>query len=118
MFQRKFISFFILLGLFFMPKQMFACGLKSSSVDKSHCEISISKSTHKDHCNSCGSKKCPGKCKNPFCKCPTSNPSPTVLNQENFNFFKLKEFNTSSFSSYETPVSKGFHSIWLIPKIG
>lgn len=100
-----------------MPTQIFACGLKSHSVEKSRCEISISKSTHKDHCNSCGSKKCSGKCKNPLCKCPTSNPNPTLLNQQEFSFLRLKDFNSILFSSHETTVSKGFQSIWLIPKI-
>lgn len=118
MFQRKYILIFILLGFLFMPKQIYACALKISSIEKSRCEINISKSIKKDDCNSCGSKKCPGKCNNPLCKCPVSNLNPTLPNRQDFNFLKLEAFSPVSFLAYESAVSKGFQSIWLIPKIG
>jgi hypothetical protein len=122
MFQHRYILIFILLGFLFIPKQVYACGMKSSSIEKIRCEINISKSIKKDTCKVCGSKRegsnCHGKCKDPLCKCPSSKTSLTLFSQQDFNFLKLSLFIRTSFSPYETNISKGFLSIWLIPKIG
>lgn len=118
MFQHKYIFFFILFGFLLIPKQMYACDLKISPKKSSACESRTVKSVSKHHCHFCGSKTCDGKCKDPLCKCPVSNVTPTLVNRQDLKFLKLEDFNFISFSSYETPVSKGFLSIWLIPKIG
>lgn len=118
MFQRKYILIFILLGFLFMPKQIYACAVKISLQEKSRCELNISKSIKKNQCNSCGSKKCPGKCNNPLCKCPASNLNPTLPDRHDFSFLTVEVFSPVSFLTYESAVSKGFQSIWLIPKIG
>ena len=119
MYQHKYILIFILLVFLFIPKQMYACGVKPS-IEKSKCEINISKSTKKDHCWLCGSKKdnCHGKCKDPFCKCPSLNSNLTIFSVQDFNFLKSFASIYTSFPLYETNISKGFLSIWLIPKIG
>ena|ERR1700750_95526 len=118
MFQHKYIFIFILLGFLLMPKQIYACDLKFSPAKSSSCETKTVKAGKKHHCEFCGSKTCNGKYNSPLCKCPVSNLNPTIFNKHDFNFLKLKNFNFISFSPYETAISKGFLSIWLIPKIG
>ncbi|WP_292008741.1 hypothetical protein [Chryseobacterium sp.] len=65
-----------------------------------------------------GKSNCGDHCNNSVCKCPASCNISFFNPLFNFSFDGVIALESSLFSSCETPVSKGFVSIWLIPKIG
>lgn len=114
----------VLFGLLLMPSSSFACENNSSKHHSSRKEIS-SKSCNDDCCKKDSHSKtknhegCGGKCTHSKCGCPSScNSSVAVyelnLNSDLFNFASVK----LEFYNYETSISSGFNSLWLIPKIG
>ena len=109
-------------GFFLIPSLASACEMKSG---KSCCSKEISSSNEKMDCckkaNHSKEKKeegCSGKTKHSSCTCsvfhinvilPTQNEAKVLC----FNFLDKKD----KFIEKETPISSGFSSIWLIPKI-
>lgn len=113
----------LLLGIFFMPNNTYACG--TCSTDKHSAKKEVSSKTEKDGCcesnNHSKTKNhngCGGKCGHSKCACPSvSNgftiSSELVLKNNNFDFSSEKQ----KFSNSETSISSGFYFLWLIPKI-
>lgn len=113
----------VLFGFLLMPSSSFACennALKhsakketSSKMDKEDCCKNDNHSKTNDH-EGCGKN-----CKHSKCGCATSCNSCTVainelkVNSNLFNFSSEKQ----KFHNYETSISSGFNSLWLIPKI-
>lgn len=112
----------LLLGIFFMPNNIYACGTCS---DKHPVKKEVSSKTDKDNCcdsNSHSKSKshdgCGGKCGHSKCACPSAISgftvsSEVVLKNNNFDFSSEKQ----KFSNAETFISSGFYFLWLIPKI-
>lgn len=113
----------VLFGFLLMPNNSFACENNSSKhsaaketssrMDNDDCCKNDSHSKNKNH-DGCG-----GKCNHSKCACATSCSSCTVainelkFNSNLFNFASEKQ----KFHNYETSISSGFNSLWLIPKI-
>lgn len=118
MYRSAYILFFVCLGFLLMPTQTYACNINDTSSQKTQAAVS-KKDDCKDACSHEQSKKkhCGNDCNNALCKCPT-NSNTSFFYSNNFSFGKAKVTITLSFSNYETNISKGFYSIWLIPKIG
>jgi hypothetical protein len=123
--MKKFhIIVIVLFGFLLMPSNSFACEMNSSK-HSSTKETSSSKMEKDDCCKNDNHSKtnnqdgCGGKCKHSKCSCATSCNSSTVLINESkfnnnlFNFASEKQ----KFYNYETSISSGFNSLWLIPKI-
>ncbi|TDE44968.1 hypothetical protein E0I26_07480 [Flavobacterium rhamnosiphilum] len=122
--MKKFhILLIVVLGFFLMPMSGFACENNSSKhsssketsskMDKDDCCKDDSHSKTKNH------EGCGGKCSHSKCGCASScNTSVSInelnFNRNSFNFFSEKQ----NFYNYETSISSGFNSLWLIPKIG
>lgn len=116
------IFVFVLFGFLLMPSNTFACE-KNSTKHTTAKEIS-SKVCNEDCCKNDSHSKsknngCGGKCNHSKCACASfSNTSITIsewdINNNVFNFSSEKQ----NFYNYETNISSGFNSLWLIPKIG
>lgn len=111
-----------MLGFFLTPTLTYACGKSAEKTEKSCCKNETSKSDKKD-CYKSHSQKdknddfCGGKCKNPYCHCPTAPLTialPFVTEMKYHNIFLEKVTITYTV----TYISSGFRSIWLPPKIG
>jgi hypothetical protein len=113
---------FLLLGIFLMSDNTFACGSKPES-DHSATEMSSAKSK-KDCCDTTGHKDkkhhcCHHNCKDSKCICaPSSNvffiSNETALQAGNNDFYNENQ----KFNHPETSISSGFSSLYLKPKIG
>ena len=113
----------VLFGFLLIPSNSFACENNStkhsstketsSNMDKDDCCKNDNHSKTKNH------EGCGGKCNHSKCGCATSCNSCTVamdelkFNSNLFNFSSEKQ----NFHNYETNISSGFYSLWLIPKI-
>ncbi|HSN49252.1 MAG TPA: hypothetical protein VLR29_10870 [Flavobacterium sp.] len=113
----------VVMGFFLTPTLTYACGMKS---EKSCCSKEISsKGDKKDCCKKDDDSKnkshdggCNGKCGHSNCT--------TSSIQFGLAFFEIKFKNNNvvfsekeqNYIHSETNISSGFHSIWLIPKIG
>ncbi|MFV8360989.1 hypothetical protein [Flavobacterium sp. LS1P3] len=122
--MKKFhILLIVVVGLLLMPAVTFACENNSSKhsssketsskIDKDDCCKDNSHSKTKND------KGCGGKCSHSKCGCASSCKTSVSINELNFNknifnFFSEKQ----NFYNYETSISSGFNSLWLIPKIG
>ena len=112
---------FLMLGLF-LPTAAYAC---KTQTEKSCCKKEKSSKTEKkDCCNGKHSKNkdnsCGGKCEHSNCTTSSSVNFSLIsfyeINFKNNSFdFSIKK---SKFYHSQTLLSSGFHSIWLIPKIG
>ena len=113
----------VLFGFLLIPNGVFACE-NNSSKHSSRKEIS-SKTCNEDCCKNDSHSKsknhegCGGKCNHSKCGCASScNSSVSItewdINTNRFNFSLAKQ----NFHNYETTISSGFNSLWLIPKIG
>jgi hypothetical protein len=113
----------ILFSFLLMPSNVFAC--ENHSVTHSSKKEISSKKSDDDCCkkdNDSKSKKhngCDSKCNHSKCVCTSSGNASiliteTSINNDVFNFFSEKQKNYD----LETPISSGFYSLWLIPKIG
>jgi hypothetical protein len=121
MISKTHIFFFVFLfGLFLMPIQAEACGMKSEK-KKQTTEKAQTKSTD-DCCGSKSNKKgkegCNDKCSHSNCRCVTIISVLTSEKQEEvalncFNFSNKKQF----FGAHEDALSSGFYTIWSPPKI-
>jgi hypothetical protein len=112
----------VLFGFLLMPINSFACENNSA---KHSCKKETSSKMNEDDCctNDNHSKNknhngCGGKCNHSKCACASScNSSVSInewdINNNLFNFSSKKE----KFHDYETSISSGFNSLWLIPKI-
>ncbi len=112
----------VLFGFLLMPSSSFACENNStkhsatketsSKIDKDDCCKSNHYSKTNDH------EGCKGKCNHSKCVCIISCKTFITINELKFN---SNPFNFSSekqkFYNYETSISSGFNSLWLIPKI-
>lgn len=108
----------VLFGFLLIPSSSFACGNNSAKetsakMDKEDCCKNDNHSKKNNH------EGCGGKCNHSKCSCATSCNSCTVAinelksNSNLFNFSSEKQ----KFHNYETSISSGFYSLWLIPKI-
>ena len=94
--------------MFLMPSTAMACG-NSNSKHSCEKEVSSKKTEKKCYCSNDSSESkdengCKGDCGHANCGCSMTCPSSSI---EKVKF------------SYTAPsISDGFHSIWLIPKIG
>lgn len=117
------ILLIVILGLFLMPTITFACEKivvnhsctkETSKPEQDNCCYNMNHPGNKNH-DGCG-----GKCGHSMCDCASlCNGSITFLNELEFksnlfNFYLEKQ----EFYCSETFISSGFHSLWLIPKIG
>lgn len=125
--NRKFhiITFFFVLGLFFIPSTSHSCEKKPVKTEKSCCKEKISdKKESKSCCDSTSTKdkdnSCNGTCGSSSCTTITSSVSFSLfvsneieftINNLNFSTKKLKFYHSESL------LSDGYSSIWLIPKI-
>lgn len=112
----------VLLGIFFMPSNSYACG---SCSEKHTSKKEITEKAKKDSCcdNDSHSKTknkdgCGGKCGHSKCACPSVTngftvSSELILRNNSFDFSSEKQ----KYSNAETFISSGFYSLWLIPKI-
>lgn len=120
--NKFYIIVIIVFGFLLIPSTTLACGFKT---EKSCCKKeTTSKTEKKDCCNGKQSKdkdnSCGGKCGHSNCtSSSTVNFSIISTYEINFknNFFDLSE-EKSKFYHSKNPISSGFTSIWLIPKIG
>ncbi|MGL2986380.1 hypothetical protein ACSVH5_02185 [Flavobacterium sp. RSSA_27] len=120
------LIFIVLLGIFLMPNKTMACG-GDSSTHSCKKEASFDKNQKKDCCCKDNAEKkdhkeCGGKCGHSKCGCTTTCPSVSLGFLSNA-IFQNRILHFSSQRKvcflYATPtLSDGFHSIWLIPKIG
>lgn len=120
--QRSIYILILMLVGMFIPQNISACAMKSHSADKveesakvSHqkdCEKACAEKQSKDH-SDCGKD-----CNSLLCKCSVSSGFSLFLTHSLSLKHPFKTHSELVFSSYETTVSKGFYSIWLIPKIG
>jgi hypothetical protein len=112
----------ILIGLFFLPNAIFACG-NNSKMDCCKKEISTKYDKKECWCTTKSDKKsknCGGKCGHSNCTTTSSICLSILTNNELFFVnnqfdFSAKEFN---FFAPKSIISKGFLSIWLPPVIG
>jgi hypothetical protein len=112
----------VLFGFLLMPSNSFAC--ENNSAKHSSSKETSSKMEKDDCCKNDSHSKtknhegCGGKCNHSRCGCASSCNSSVSMNELNFN---RNIFNFSSekekFYDYETSISSGFNSLWLIPKI-
>ena len=112
--------------MFLMPSTAMACG-NSNSKHSCEKEVSSTKMEKKSCCDNDNSKDkdhkgCEGNCGHSKCGCSSTCPSASVSFLSD-TIFKNYTFSYSSIEkvkfSYTAPsISDGFHSIWLIPKIG
>ena len=120
------IILIVLLSIFFMPNTVVACGSSNSNLTCKK-EVSSTNTKKKSCCSNDDSKSkdgkgCNGDCGHSKCDCSSTCPSssisflPEIIFKINFHsYFSVEKVNFL----YTTPsISDGFHSIWLIPKIG
>ena len=112
----------VLLGIFFMPNNTYACG---SCSEKHTSKKEMASKEKKDSCCDSDShsktKKhggCGGKCGHSKCACPSASngftfASELILKNNSFDFSSEKQ----NYYNTETFISSGFYSLWLIPKI-
>lgn len=112
----------VLFGFLLMPNGVFACE-NNSAKHSSRKEIS-SKTCNGDCCKKDSHSKnkshegCGGKCNHSKCGCAFSYNTSVSITEWNietnrFSFSSAKQ----KFYNYETNISSGFNSLWLIPKI-
>ena len=117
------ILLIVLFGFLSMPSNSFAC--ENNSSKHSATKETSSKMEKDDCCKNDNHTKtknhegCGGKCNHSKCGCAIScNSCTAAMNELKFN---SNLFNFSSekqnFNNYETNISSGFYSLWLIPKI-
>lgn len=113
----------VLFGFLLMPSNSFAC--ENNSKKHSSAKETSTKNDKDDCCeNDNHSKKnnhegCSGKCSHSKCGCVSScNSSISSINELKLNS-NVFNFNSEKqkFYNYETAISSGFYSLWLIPKI-
>lgn len=117
---QKFHIFFliIIIGFLLIPVMSYSCEMK---VEKSCCNKEVSSSTAEkmDCCKSKNKQSdgCNGKCGHSNCV--------TISNQFSLVFFEM-HFKNNNFAfsekkqnyfNFNTNISSGFYSLWLIPKI-
>lgn len=116
MYRSVYILLFACLGFLLLPSLTYACKMKATSTPNTSAS---KENACKDMCTHQQSKKnhCGNDCNNALCKCPT-NSNTSFFYSNSFSFNRVKVEVVQPFSSFETNISKGFYSIWLIPKIG
>ena len=105
-----------------MPNNAMACTSKASKCT-SHKEMS-SKNAKEHSCDKSSHSKnnnhnCDGKCKHSKCVCPSLSLVSFLYSEVNTSVMNI-EFVTSTqrFPNFQTVLSTGFGSLWIIPKIG
>ncbi|HEU4788269.1 MAG TPA: hypothetical protein VFS71_01125 [Flavobacterium sp.] len=121
--MNKFITLLIVLfGFLLMPNVALAC---DNNLTKNSSKKEISTKMCDDDCckNDSHSKSknhngCGGKCNHAKCACASSSNTSISITEWNID---TNRFNFSSekqrFYNFETSISSGFNSLWLIPKI-
>ena len=120
------ILLLFLFSTLLLPHITMACGMSADK--KVDSEISNSSDQQQKSCCKEGSdsekdhKNCSNTCEQSCCNCATSSASSSFnftteasFKNTNPQFFLIKE---TQFSYIAKPISDGFLSIWLIPKIG
>ena len=107
-----------MIGFLLTPTVASACGMKSG---KSCCKSGTSDKSEKDCCKKKSSKDkdkgCDGKCNHPSCSCPGYNSGLSLMEEKGNNLFGFSS-ERLDYSPIEDPLSSGFFSVWLPPKIG
>lgn len=110
----------LFIGVFFTPVNIFACGKDgvnhtcktTHSTNKSKAECSCCNKKNNSHNNCCGHSKC-----GCSATCHTSIALSVFLQSSQNNNYDFSFIEKVKFPSYDSSVSEGFYSIWLIPKI-
>ena len=121
--NKFFTVLIVLFGFLLMPSNAFAC--ENNSVKHSPKKEVSSKKGNDDCCNKDGHSKskqhngCDSNCSRSKCACASSCHTSIVITEWNinddlFNFSSEKQ----KFHNFQTSISSGFYSLWLIPKIG
>lgn len=120
------IILIVLLGMFLMPSTAMACG-NSNSKHSCEKEVSSKKTDKKCYCSNDSSESkdengCKGDCGHANCGCSMTCPSSSIIFIPEItfksNFIQYSSIEKIKFSYTAPSISDGFHSIWLIPKIG
>ncbi|SHM32724.1 hypothetical protein SAMN05444366_2902 [Flavobacterium saccharophilum] len=117
------IFLIVLFGILFVPGNAFAC--ENNSAKHSYKKEISSKTCNDDcckkddHSKTKNHKGCSSKCNHSKCCCVSSTNNSISTTEWNnssnrFNFSSEKQ----KFYNFETSISSGFNSLWLIPKIG
>ena len=112
----------LLFGFLVMPSGVFACekgSVKHSSIKDISSKICNDDCCKKDgHSNSKNHEGCGGKCNHSKCGCASSCNTTVSINEwiSTINLFNFS-LGKQNFHNYETNISSGFNSLWLIPKI-
>lgn len=120
--NKFYIIVIVLFGFLLIPGSSFACENNST---KHSSAREVSTKMNKDDCCKNGNHSktnnpegCEGKYNHSKCSCISSCNTSISINELKFN---STIFNFSSekqkFYNYETSISSGFYSLWLIPKI-
>ncbi len=121
--MKKFQIILILtLGVFLIPGNAYACGKKIIKMEKSCCKKETTSKTGGKSCcdeKDNSKKECGGKCGHSNCTTTTIQFSLAAFNEIEFksNCFDFSAEKKRYYHN-ETNLSSGFHSLWLIPKIG
>lgn len=119
-YKSHFLTLFLTIGFLLISNGNYACGMKSGS---SCCKSETTSKTEKKEC--CKEKKsneknkpCGGKCGHSNCTTSSISFSSVLNNDVIFNENTLVfSIEKQKFYHYETTISSGFLSLWLIPKI-
>lgn len=121
--KKIFLLLLFILGFLLMPNNAMACNSKSSK-SASHKEIS-SKNAKEKCCDKSSHSKndnhnCDGgKCGHSKCVCPSLYSVFLFYNEVNACDDVVQiAFKTQKFPNFQTLLSTGYGSTWLIPKIG
>ncbi|WP_264530176.1 hypothetical protein [Flavobacterium sp. N502540] len=120
--KRFHLILIILLGIFLIPTTTVAC---EKPVEKPAVKEKISKTEKEDDCckisdsNDKNPTNNSGKCKRSACGCASSCNGGIIALNEHFSQNILWGASTKKqkFHNLECPISSGFQSLWLIPKI-
>jgi hypothetical protein len=108
----------ILFGFLLMPSGVFACENNSAKKEASSKTCNDGCCKKDEHSKNKSHHACNGKCGHSNCVTTSSQNSAVFFeikfNRNEFSFSEKKQ----NFYNYETPISSGFNSVWLIPKIG
>ncbi|WP_163393560.1 hypothetical protein [Flavobacterium limi] len=120
--RKIFLLLLFILGFLLMPNNAMSCN-KSLKTD-SHKEMSSMKVKEHSCCKSSYSKNkkhnCDGgKCTHTKCGCSSSCSVFLSFTEVNTSDFTIEiAFTIQKFPNFQTLVSTGYGSLWLIPKIG
>ena len=120
MVKKLFIAVTLVFGFFLMPTTSYACGTKTV---KACCKKEVSSKIEKKQCCTTNNSKnktndCGGKCGHANCTTSTVAFSIISVNEIEFKNYNFELIGVKpKFYSLKSFISKGFTSVWLLPKI-